>query len=112
MKIAFISDIHGNSYALRAVLEDISKRNVDQICVLGDLCYRGPDPKGALDLIRSLNAQVIKGNADEWVVRGIRQGEVADQALEMMNKEREWIAERLDDNDLEYLRNLPQHLNI
>jgi len=42
MKIAFISDIHGNAIALESVLEDIQKKKVDKIYVLGDLCYRGP----------------------------------------------------------------------
>ena len=76
MKIAFISDIHGNAVALDAVLNDIEKKKVDKIYVLGDISYRGPEPKRALELVRSLNTDVIKGNADEWVVRGVREGEV------------------------------------
>ena len=44
MKLAFISDIHGNANALDAVLNDINDREVDQVFVLGDLCYRGPEP--------------------------------------------------------------------
>ncbi len=76
MKLAFISDIHGNAIALDAVLQDISAKNADKVFVLGDICYRGPEPKRALDLVRSLNCEVIKGNADEWVIRGVREGEV------------------------------------
>ncbi|MFH5186561.1 metallophosphoesterase family protein [Paenibacillus sp. TAB 01] len=40
MKIAFISDIHGNATALEAVLAHIREQAVDRIYVLGDLCYR------------------------------------------------------------------------
>lgn len=112
MKAAFISDIHGNAFALEAVLEDIAKKQIDQIYVLGDLCFRGPNPKQALDLIRSLNANVIKGNADEWVVRGIQKGEVPDKALDVMKKEREWTVAHLDSADIDYLQNLPQTLQI
>lgn len=112
MKIAFISDIHGNAVALEAVLKDIEKKQVDQICVLGDLCYRGPEPKRSLQLVRSLNANVIKGNADEWVVRGVQKGEVPDQALEMMNKERDWTVSKLDENDMNYLNSLPDKLHF
>jgi putative phosphoesterase len=112
MKIAFISDIHGNAIALEAVLEDVKKKKVDQIYVLGDLCYRGPEPKRALELIRSLEAEVIKGNADEWVVRGVQKGEVPDQALNIMNQEREWTVSQLDPSDIEYLKQLPSEKNI
>ncbi|MFC4322506.1 metallophosphoesterase family protein [Litchfieldia salsa] len=107
MKLAFISDIHGNAVALEAVLADILMREIDQIFVLGDLCYRGPEPKRALDLIRELNTEVIKGNADEWVVRGVKEGEVPAQALEIMNTERDWTVSKLNEDDLSYLANLP-----
>ncbi|SEM93984.1 phosphoesterase, MJ0936 family [Mesobacillus persicus] len=112
MKLAFISDIHGNAIALDAVLADIKKRKVDKVCVLGDICYRGPEPQRALEVIRSLNTEVIKGNADEWVVRGVNKGEVPDQALEMMNLERDWIYSKLTEESVEYLRKLPTELNI
>lgn len=110
MKIAYISDIHGNAVALEAVLRDIEKKKVDKIVVLGDLCYRGPEPKRSLELIRALNTDVIKGNADEWVVRGVQKGEVPDQNLEIMNKEREWTISQLDNTDVAYLEKLPHSL--
>lgn len=112
MKIAFISDIHGNATALEAVLQDIESKEVDKIVVLGDIAYRGPEPKKSLDLIRGLNTDVIKGNADEWVHRGIKEGEVPDQALDTMKKEQEWTAGQLSDEDMEYLANLPSEVTV
>jgi putative phosphoesterase len=112
MKIAFISDIHGNAIALDAVMADLQQKKVDQIYVLGDLCYRGPEPKRALEVIRSLDAEVIKGNADEWVVRGVKKGEVPDHALELMNQERDWTVSQLDEEDLDYLKQLPTDKTI
>ncbi|KAB7708182.1 YfcE family phosphodiesterase [Bacillus aerolatus] len=112
MKLAFISDIHGNAIALDAVRQDIKEKNVDKIFVLGDISFRGPEPKRALDLVRALKCEVIKGNADEWVVRGLREGEVPDQALEVMTKERDWTYSQLDDESIEYLRNLPLELTV
>lgn len=111
-KYAFLSDIHGNAIALEAVLEDIQSQNVDEIFVLGDLCYRGPEPKRALQLVQALDAKVIKGNADEWVVRGVHQGEVPEQMLEMMNIERDWCKAQLNEEDLSYLEELPTDLEI
>jgi putative phosphoesterase len=112
MKIAFISDIHGNAIALEAVLKDIEKQGVDKIYVLGDICYRGPEPKRSLDLVRSLHTEVIKGNADEWVVRGVREGEVPDKVLDLMNRERQWTVEQLEPADIDYLAGLPAHLTL
>jgi putative phosphoesterase len=111
MKIAFISDIHGNAVALEAVLNDIKQNKIDKIYVLGDLCYRGPEPKRSLELIRSLNTEVIKGNADEWVVRGVREGEVPQKVIELMNIERDWTFSKLDPSDIAYLETLPTSIN-
>lgn len=110
MKIAFISDIHGNAVALEAVLEDIGKKKVDKVYVLGDLAYRGPEPKRSIELIQNLNTEVIKGNADEWIIRGVRKGEVPDQALDLMNKERDWTISELEEADINFLKELPMDL--
>ena len=112
MKIAFISDIHGNAIALEKVLDDIQKKSIEQIMVLGDLCYRGPEPKRSIALIRSLDTKVIKGNADEWVVRGVQQGEVPDKVIDMMNRERDWTVSRLEQSDLDYLKKLPVEIKM
>lgn len=112
MKIAFISDIHGNAVALEAVLQDIHHRGIDKIYVLGDLCYRGPEPKRSLELVRSLKTEVIKGNADEWVVRGVREGEVPEKALALMNTERDWTVSQLESSDIAYLENLSTQLKL
>ncbi|PYZ94562.1 YfcE family phosphodiesterase [Salipaludibacillus keqinensis] len=112
MKLAMISDIHGNEQALQAVLEDISNINASHIAVLGDLSYRGAKPKQCLDIIRGLDAKVIKGNADEWIVRGVREGEVPSKALSMMQAEQGWAKGKLTEDDLLYLDQLPKTLEI
>lgn len=112
MKIAFISDIHGNANALDAVIRDLNERNVEKVYVLGDISYRGPEPQRSLDLVRSLNTDVIKGNADEWVVRGVKEGEVPEQVRDRMNEERDWIHAHLTEESIEYLRNLKTELKL
>ena len=69
MRIVLLSDIHGNSIALEAVLNDIKKRNgVDGYWVLGDHCAVGYDPIGVLETLNNLpNMIAIKGNADRHV---------------------------------------------
>ncbi|SDM27359.1 metallophosphoesterase family protein [Sediminibacillus halophilus] len=112
MKVAYISDIHGNADALDAVLQDIETQQADKIIVLGDIAFRGPEPKRSVGLIRNLDTDVIKGNADEWVVRGIKEGEVPDKALELMKKERDWTVSQLEKDDVDYLAGLPHHKKL
>ena len=44
MKIAVISDIHGNMEAIEAVMDDISKKSCNKIFILGDYAMAGPEP--------------------------------------------------------------------
>ena len=64
---ALISDIHGNSLALGAVLADIAGRGVDSIYCLGDLVGYGPDPNGVIDLVRAGGIPSLMGNYDDGV---------------------------------------------
>ena len=68
MKIAFISDIHANSWALQAVLEDISNRGVSQTYDLGDTLYGPLDPAGTFRLLQKEQIQSIKGNQDRFIL--------------------------------------------
>src|SRR5690606_34498798 len=67
--IAIITDIHGNSPALRAVLKDISYRGVDHIYCLGDLVGIGPDSNEVIEMLLCQdNISFVKGNHDSAVV--------------------------------------------
>ena len=73
MKIAILSDIHGNSLALDATLTDIERIGVDEYWILGDLVALGPDPLGVLQRLSALsNCKFIRGNTDRYVVTGDR----------------------------------------
>lgn len=63
-KIAFISDIHGNFPALKAVLEDIDKRGIDTIVCLGDLVGYYSMINEVIDIIRERNIFTVMGNHD------------------------------------------------
>lgn len=64
MKLAIISDIHGNSEALRTVLDDISKRDVEGIICLGDIVGYGPDPATCVSLVSKQCHWSLMGNHD------------------------------------------------
>lgn len=64
MRIAIISDIHGNLPALETVLEEIKTKKPDQIVCLGDLVGYGPFPNECVAIIREMNIPVVMGNHD------------------------------------------------
>lgn len=72
MKIAGISDIHGNLHALEAVLEDMETQNIDKIFICGDLALMGVKPEQTVDKIIELinhgKAVAILGNTDEMII--------------------------------------------
>lgn len=67
-KIAIISDIHGNSLALEAVLSDISDRGINTIFNLGDSLYGPLDPIGTFKLLMKHDITHIMGNCDRMIV--------------------------------------------
>jgi len=68
MKYAIISDIHGNSAALLAVLEDIKARNVDTIINLGDYFFGALEPAKTADILKAIPMICISGNTDREIV--------------------------------------------
>lgn len=69
MRVAVISDIHGNQIAFDAVLQDLAQQPaVDQLVIAGDLCLNGPCPRQVLEMIQGLNCPVVQGNVDSEIV--------------------------------------------
>ena len=65
MRIAVVSDIHGNRTAFEAVLADLRQTSPDLILHGGDLSHGGASPVEIVDRIRDLGWQGVVGNADE-----------------------------------------------
>lgn len=63
-RVAVISDIHANLYALEAVLADIDVEAPDEIWCLGDVVGYGPRPNECVDIVRERAAIVLVGNHD------------------------------------------------
>ena len=67
MRLAILSDTHGNAVAFEAVVQDLRRQSPDAVVFLGDLAMRGPQPAECADLLRSLNPLVaVKGNHDHY----------------------------------------------
>ena len=108
MRLAILSDVHGNLPALEAVLADLQPHDVDGIIVAGDLVGGGPQPEETTCLLRSLNSLMIRGNADTYLVR-YDAGDVPDG----WRTSRQWAAMRwqyhhLDQDTLAFITSLPE----
>jgi predicted phosphodiesterase len=95
--IAVISDIHGNLWALEAVLAELDRLGPAQVVVGGDLAWGGPKPAECITLLRRRGYPVIRGNTDEWITR--KPGAVTDAST--------WCAVRLSDEDRRFVAGLP-----
>lgn len=102
MRVAIISDIHGNQRALEAVLRDLKNQPLcDQIVIAGDLCLNGPRPREVLQLVQELHCPVLQGNVDlETVVQPPEKGEKKRNAVA-------WTREQIGAAGIAYLAGLP-----
>lgn len=103
MKVAVLSDVHGNLAGLEAVLSAIDDHTPDDIVVAGDLCMIGPRPAACLETIRSRRLRAIYGNTDEWLLG--RQ-----TPPEHLQAAAHWTAEQLSTEQKDWLTELPFHL--
>lgn len=69
MKVAVISDIHGNWNALESVIKDYQMQGCSKVLCLGDLAMAGPQPRVVLDYVlnKAENWTVIQGNTDKMI---------------------------------------------
>lgn len=68
MRVALISDLHGNLVAVEAVLADARRHGVDAVVCLGDVATLGPHPREVLAAVDALGTPSILGNHDEFLL--------------------------------------------
>ncbi|NOY88726.1 MAG: metallophosphoesterase family protein [FCB group bacterium] len=101
MKLALISDIHGNLEALTAVLEDIENQKVDKIYCLGDVIGYGSDPCACLKLVEQNCDIKLMGN-HEYVALGLISTENYNEAAKISS---DWTKNQLTENDFSIISN-------
>jgi len=105
MRIAVISDMHGNDLAFEAVESDFQKQNVDQIVCLGDAIQGGPQPAEIVQRLRKLKCPVVMGNADAWLISGEETADegIPPERLKKMGEVRNWSLSRLTEEDIDFI---------
>ncbi|SHG18288.1 metallophosphoesterase family protein [Ornithinibacillus halophilus] len=109
MKFAVITDIHGNSHALQAVLNDIDlQTDIHYIYCLGDMIAIGPDTNEVLEILFSRDdVSMITGNHDEAVI-ALLNGEPYPDSHRHVIEHHQWIANQLNPKYIEKLSTLPR----
>ena len=109
MRIALISDIHGNHIALEKVLDEISTSSIDQIICLGDIITLGPDPRSVIQQLSALECNFIMGNHDEFMI----DPELIHTYTEIpiIVDAVKWSRDQLTENDLEFFKNFKRKIN-
>ena len=100
MRIAIISDIHGNLVALESVLNDLKTERIDHIASLGDIATDGPHPREVIAQLKTLNSSVVMGNMDAWILNPPPRKEKVRPIKEIQY----WGVSQLSPDDLDYLR--------
>ena len=105
MRIALISDIHGNLVALDAAIADARASGVARFLCLGDVALVGPRPRACIARVGALGCPVVMGNTDAWLIDPVQPGKAPDDDdRRVLHDVARWGAERISDTDRETLR--------
>jgi predicted phosphodiesterase len=102
MKIAVISDIHGNKQAFEATLESVAASDAEELWCLGDLVGYGADPDACVELAREHAAVCLAGNHDLAVTGEIELNEFSRGA----SLAAQWTRDVIKPENLEFLQTL------
>src|SRR5215213_5356999 len=98
-RIAVMADVHGNTWALDAVLADIKRREITQVVNLGDCVYGSLDPAGTLDRLIDASIISIAGNQDR---------ELFDESEQVRSsRDHQFVTGQLSAVQLAWLEQLP-----
>lgn len=110
MRVAVISDIHGNCVALDAALAEIQMSSVDRIVCLGDTVQSGPQPSETIKRLRSIDCPIVMGNADNWLLA--EDSDPKEPTSKEQLEVREWTISKLGGADLAFLRSYQSTVKI
>lgn len=109
IKIAVISDIHGNIIALEEILKDAKLKNVDKYIVSGDLVNEIPFGNDVIERLKEVNSYSIKGNKEQYLIE-YEENKYNWENLQFQNII--FMYEELSKENKEYIRNLPSELSF
>ena len=110
LKLALLSDVHGNYLALQKVLEDLDNDDHHIVC-LGDVAWGGPQPVEVIARLRKLACPVVMGNTDEVLI-GKRKENLKRPDARKLTQIGEWCKSTLSPSDLAFIKSFKETVNI
>jgi predicted phosphodiesterase len=104
LKIAILSDIHGNFEALKKVWADIEQNQVDHIVCLGDMVGYGPEPEAVVNFIIEKGIVSLVGNHELATLENEQLREMSEEAYQSIIITRKLVSE----SSLSFIRQLPK----
>lgn len=108
MKLALLSDIHGNLHALDAVTARVERENPDMMICVGDVVGYGAYPVECIKWVREHCEITVQGNHDYHAVEHTHAYNFNPRAYAALA----WTGEQLREEDQQWLRSLPLVENI
>ena len=108
MRVAVLSDIHGNLVSLDACIADLEAQGgANAIVAAGDLCLDGPKPKKVLQRLQQLGAQCVRGNTERYLA------DAKDETFDATeDAQLAWTRRDLGEEWLAWMRDLPFAMRI
>lgn len=111
MRIAILSDIHGNNYAFEAVLENMKNKGIDGVIIAGDHFNDMPQPMEVYNNLAMMRAWVIKGNKEERVLN-YHKGKFPEWNSYLQMSSFLWTYKQFNSKVLDYMEKLPEQIVI
>lgn len=111
-RIALLADVHGNTTALEAVVEDAKQEGVTDYWFLGDLIMPGPGANELFDILNRLNVTTyVKGNWEDSFLDVLNKEIDFDNATDIyVSRLAQYQCEHLDEHHIQLIKNLPLHV--
>lgn len=112
MKLAILSDIHGNHYALERVLQRAKKDRVDQLLILGDFVGYYYHPDRVLTMLDDWKYYAIRGNHED-ILEGLIAGSLDPEAIRLKyGSGHDRAIKKLSQSQKDFLKELPDQLTL
>jgi putative phosphoesterase len=112
MRIAIISDIHGNFDALKAVIKDIKKLKIDKVYCLGDIVNYYYEPHKCINIFIKKKIKSIKGNHENILFETLQNNKKRDYYSKIYGHSVDVNFKKLKKNHIVFLKKLKEKLTI
>jgi len=114
MRIAVLSDVHGNCFALETVAADVKNKGLDSIVCNGDMIQSGPQPHETVQLLRDMKCPIVLGNSAAWLLTGVETDAhlISEERRKKLDTVRDWSLNQLTGEDRAFINSFQSTVTI